>query len=257
MKIKAILTGVALAAMLVSCGGMNNAARKDAKAGEVPSQISTKGAKAIFNGKSFKGWRGYNREDIPSKWIIEDGSIKFDSKAAGEGGDIIYATKFKNFELTFDWKISKGGNSGVLYLGQEIPDQSIVASAVEYQILDNQNHPDAKLGFNGNRQSASLYDLIPANPQNAKPAGEWNTGAITVNNGKVTHWQNGEPVVEYNLWTPQWDDRLSHSKFSKKNWPAAYELMLNLGGENHEGYIAFQDHGDDVWYKNIKVKVLE
>jgi hypothetical protein len=265
MKIKVILTGVVVAAMLVSCLG-RNAAKKAAKAEEEAGKIEVAakddGSVFIFDGKTFDGWRGYNRADVPAKWTIEDGCLKFNGSGAGEaqsndGGDLIYATKFKNFELTFEWKISKGGNSGVFVLAQEIPGEPIYISAPEYQVLDNENHLDAKLGKDGNRLSASLYDMIPAKPQNSKPYGEWNTGGITVFKGTVIHWQNGEPVVEYHLWTPQWEEMINNSKFSKEKWPLAYELLVNLGGEAHEGYIGFQDHGDDVWFRNIKVKVLD
>ncbi len=123
---------------------------------------------------------------------------------AKDGGDIIFANKkFKNFELAFDWKVDKGANSGVFYLAQEIPNQPIYISAPEYQVLDNENHPDAKLGVDGNRQSASLYDMIPAKPQNSKPFGEWNTAKILVYDGTVAHFQNGTQVVEYHLWDPE------------------------------------------------------
>jgi len=124
-------------------------------------------------------------------------------------------------------------------------------------VLDNANHPDAMLGIDGNRQSASLYDMIPAKPQNQKPYGEWNTAKIMVYKGTVVHGQNGANVVEYHLWTPQWTDMLQASKFSQEKWPLAFELLNNCGGENHEGYIGLQDHGDDVWYRNIRVKVLD
>ena len=130
-------------------------------------------------------------------------------------------------------------------------------SSPEYQVLDNENHPDAKLGVDGNRKSASLYDMIPAVPQNAKPFGEWNKAKIMVYKGTVVHGQNGQNVVEYHLWTPQWTEMLENSKFSSQKWPLAFELLNNCGGENHEGYIGLQDHGDDVWFRNIRVKVLD
>ena len=225
----------------------------------------------IFDGKTFNGWRGYGKENVPPRWIIEDGCIKLNGSGGGEaqtaeGGDLIFAHKFKNFELTFEYKVSKGGNSGVLYRAQEVTSKDkegkeivdpIYLSAPEYQVLDNANHPDAKLGKDNNRQSASLYDMIPAVPQNAKPAGEWNTAKIMVYKGTVVHGQNGENVLEYHLWTPQWTDMLQASKFSKEKWPLAFELLNNCGGENHEGFIGLQDHGDDVWYRNIKVKVMD
>jgi len=225
----------------------------------------------IFDGKTFEGWRGYGKDAVPGKWTIDNGAIKFNGSGGGEaqekdGGDIIFAHKFKNFELTFDWKVAKGSNSGVFFLAQEIETtddkgnkrmEPIYISSPEYQILDNANHPDAKMGKDNNRQSASLYDMIPASPQNSKPFGEWNTGKIMVYKGTVVHGQNGANVVEYHLWTPQWTELLQASKFSEEKWPLAYELLNNLGGPNREGYIGFQDHGDDVWFRNIKVKILD
>ena len=209
----------------------------------------------LFDGTSLEGWRGYGKTEVPSRWTIEDGCLKFNGSGGGEaqtleGGDII-------FELELEWKVAKGSNSGIFYLAQEIPGKPIYISAPEYQVLDNANHPDAKLGVDGNRMSASLYDMIPANPQNQKPYGEWNKTKILCYKGTVVHYQNDKPVVEYHLWTPQWQELLDNSKFSKDKWPEAYDLLLNCGGENHEGYIGLQDHGDDVWFRNIKVKVLD
>jgi len=210
----------------------------------------------LFNGENFDGWRGYNRQDIPKAWTIEDGAIKIQGSGRGEagsedGGDIIYDRKFKDFELSFEWKVSPGANSGVFYLAQEIPEEPIWKSALEYQILDNERHPDAKLGKDGNRQSASLYDLVPAVPQNAKPVGEWNTGGILVYKGTVVHMQNGENVLECHLWTDEWKQLVEGSKFK------GMEYIINVGGPDREGYIGLQDHGDDVWFRNIKIKILD
>jgi hypothetical protein len=218
---------------------------------------------SLFNGKTFNGWRGYDKDTIPGKWVIEDGAIKVNGSGQGEahtdnGGDIIFAYKFKNFELSFEWKVAPGSNSGVLYLAQEIKGQPIWISSPEYQVLDNIAHPDAQLGENGNRQSASLYDMIPAVPQNANPVGEWNQGGILVYKGTVVHKQNGKNVVEYHLWTPQWNELIANSKFKPGgDFPLAYDLLTNLGGPEKEGYIGLQDHGDDVWYRNIRIKILE
>lgn len=247
----------ALVAVLVSCGNAGTKkAAQETKAAEEEGWIS------LFDGQTMTGWRGYNKTVVPGAWTVEDGAIKINASGKGEagakdGGDLIYDEKFGNFELELEWKVAKGSNSGIFYLAQEIPDQPIYISAPEYQVLDNENHPDAKLGVNGNRKSASLYDMIPAVPQNAKPYGEWNKAKIMVYKGTVVHYQNDVAVVEYHLWTPQWQELLDNSKFSKEKWPLAYELLLNAGGPNHEGYIGLQDHGDDVWFRNIRIKKLD
>jgi len=216
----------------------------------------------LFDGETFNGWRGYNRDDVPARWIIEDGAIKFSGSGGGEaqesdGGDLIFGRKFKNFEISIDWKCSKGANSGIFYLAQEIVGQPIYISSPESQVLDNENHPDARLGKDGNRKSTSLYDMIPAVPQNANPFDEWNNTTIIVYRGTVLHQQNGENVLEYHLWTPKWTEMLQASKFSQEKWPIAFELLNNCGGPNREGYIGLQDHGDDVWFKNIRIKILD
>ena len=151
----------------------------------------------------------------------------------GEGGDIIYAAqKFKNFELELEWKVSKGGNSGIFYLAQEVKNdkggwEPIYVSAPECQVLDNERHPDAKLGIDGNRQSSSLYDMIPAKPQNSKPAGEWNKVKIMVYKGTVVHFQNDVPVVEYHLWTPQWTVMMYGSVTSRLRFLSNQEVSHN------------------------------
>ena len=216
----------------------------------------------MFDGKTLNGWRGYDRTDVPNAWEVNDGAIHIKGSGAGEagakdGGDLVFAHKFKNFELEWEWKVAKGANSGVFIMIQEVEGQPSYISAPEFQILDNANHPDAKLGKDGNRMSASLYDMIPAKPQNSKPFGEWNKSKIMCYKGTVVHYQNDEPVVEYHLWTQQWKEMLDKSKFSKDKWPLAYELLLNCGGPNKEGFIGLQDHGDDVWYRNIKIKILD
>lgn len=215
----------------------------------------------LFDGKTFNGWRGYNRTDIPKKWSIDNGSIRIHTTGTGgagqDGGDILFAYRFRDFEFEVEWKVAKGANSGIFYFIQEVKGENASQSAPESQVLDNENHPDAKAGENGNRKSSSLYDLIPANPQNAKPYGKWNKTKIRCIKGEVTHFQNDEPVVKYRLWTPEWKQMLDNSKFSKDNNPLAYELLLNCGGKIREGFIGFQDHGDDVWFRNIRIKVLE
>ncbi|MFN8258939.1 MAG: DUF1080 domain-containing protein [Bacteroidales bacterium] len=210
------------------------------------------GWKLLFDGTTTTGWRGYQKKEFPKGWVIEDGTIKCNGSGRGEagakeGGDIVYDKVFSNFDLKLEWKVSKGGNSGIFYLGQEKLD-FIWKTAPEMQVLDNVNHPDAKLGKDGNRMAGSLYDLIPAKPQNAKPFDEWNSVEIIVYKGTVVHKMNGETVVEYHLWTPEWDKLVAGSKF-----PALNKDWAKVASE---GLIGLQDHGDDVWYRNIKIKEL-
>jgi len=216
----------------------------------------------IFNGTSLNGWRGYGKDRMPGGWTIDNECLHFRPGGTGDGGDIIFAHQLKNFELDVEWKISEAGNSGIFYLAQEVTNEKgglepIYTSAPEYQLLDNENHPDAKLGHDNNRKSASLYDMLPAKPQNANPYGQWNRAKIVVKDGKVTHYQNGVKVVEYQLWTPEWTKLLNSCKFSQKNWPSAFQLLNNCGGVGHKGFIGFQDHGNELWLRNISLKILK
>jgi hypothetical protein len=214
------------------------------------------GFKLLFDGKTFDGWRGYLKDSFPSGgWVIDSGALKCNGSGRGEagsasGGDIIYAVqKYANFHLKLEWKISEGGNSGIFYLGQEDSKfDAIWKTAPEMQVLDNERHPDAQAGKDGNRKAGSLYDLIPAKPQNTKPAGQWNSVEIICYQGTVVHKQNGETVLEYHLWTPEWNELVKNSKF-----PGLNPDWANVP---KEGVIALQDHGNDVWFRNIKIRPL-
>jgi hypothetical protein len=205
----------------------------------------------MFDGTDTEGWRAYGKEGFPEQgWVIEDGALKCvgsgEGEAGGQGGDIIYDQKFKDFHLSLEWKISEGGNSGIFYLVQELEGEPIWKSAPEMQILDNVKHIDAQMGKDGNRQAGSLYDLIPAVPQNAKPTGEWNLAEVLIYQGTVVHKQNGEVVVEYHIGTSDWDAMIANSKFKE----------FTEFGKYKEGYIGLQDHGNDVWFRNMKIKDL-
>lgn len=205
----------------------------------------------LFNGKDFTGWRQCNSTQMAKNWVIEDNAMKVftgEGKNPGQGsnGDILYeAKKFKNFELSVDWKVSKMGNSGIFYYVREVPGQPIYYAAPEVQILDNVDATDNKID---SHLAGSLYDMLAADPKTVKPTGEWNTIVIKVVDGKVTHIQNGTKVVEYTLWSPQWDEMVAKSKF--KNFKGFTE------GIAKEGYIGLQDHGYPIWFRNIKIRVL-
>lgn len=205
----------------------------------------------MFNGFTSDMWRSHNGESFPANgWEVIDGTLHVLGSGRGEaggGGDILFDKKFSNFELSLEWKVSEGGNSGIFYLAQEIPGDPVWKSAPEMQILDNDKHPDAKLGVDGNRAAGALYDLIPGKFDAVKPAGEWNRAKIMVYKGTVVHTMNDEIVLEYHLWTDDWKNMVANSKFKD------YEHFMNPASE---GYIVLQDHGDDVWFRDIKIREL-
>ncbi|MDR1407946.1 MAG: DUF1080 domain-containing protein [Tannerella sp.] len=207
------------------------------------------GWELLFDGKNFDGWRKCNATGMPANWSVDDEAMKVSRGAQagrGQDGDILFAgKKYANFELSVEWKIEKEGNSGIFYYVVEYPGQPIYYAAPEVQVLDNWNAGDNRLT---NHLAGSLYDMRSALPQNAKPAGEWNKIVIRVKDGKATHIQNGEKVIEYTLWTPEWYEMVAKSKF--KDWQGFKE------GPAKEGYIGLQDHGYNCWFRNIKIREL-
>lgn len=202
----------------------------------------------IFDGKHTYHWRGYTKTSFPEKgWEVVDGMLH--CQAQGGGGDIIFDKKLTNFELAISWKISEGGNSGIFIYGKEVEGIPIYHSAPEYQLLDDARHADAKAGKNGNHKSGSLYDMIPAVPQNANPAGQWNEAKIVSKNGNVEFWQNGAKVVTFQMANDSWKKLCTDSKF--KDWS---DFVNNPA---KDGYIGLQDHGNEIWFKNIKLKELK
>ncbi len=200
----------------------------------------------LFDGQNLDGWRGYGADAFPSQWTIEDGALHYDSSAAGTGGDIITAQPYDDFELSLEWKIAACGNSGIFY--RVVEDErydAVYHTGPEYQVLDNTCHPDAQNG--ANRTAAANYDLIAPSQDATKPAGQWNQTRIVVDSAHVEHWLNGQKVVEYELWGDEWNQLVAGSKFVE--WPD-YGLA-------REGHIALQDHDDEVWYRNIKIRPLD
>lgn len=191
----------------------------------------------LFDGKSLDAWESANGSEVSAGWVIEaDGSLFRKDKT----GDILSKQSFKNFDLEWDWKISEGGNSGLKYWVSKIGKQQL---GLEYQLIDDQKHADAK---NVNRQAATIYDIketVADKP--LKPVGEWNHSRLLVKDGKLQHWLNGALVVEADTSSDDWKARLAASKYAK------YE-----GFAAGEGRLLLQDHGDNVWFKNIVIKKL-
>jgi len=212
------------------------------------------GWKLLFDGDDSKGWRGAYKDAFPEKgWRIQDGNITVlssEGKEGGNGGDIVTLDQYKAFDLSFDFKLTAGANSGVKYFVTLKEKNEGSAIGLEYQVLDDSLHPDAKLGQGGNRTMASLYDLIAAAKQKRfiHGIGQWNTGRIVVYpNNHVEHWLNGIKVLEYERGSPAFRSLVAVSKY--KIWPDF--------GEAKEGHILLQDHGNEVSYRTIKIHVLE
>lgn len=212
------------------------------------------GYKLLYDGQNAKDWRSAKSAYFPAKgWTIQNGVLRVEKSDGGEstnGGDIITKEKYAAFDLNFEFKLTEGANSGIKYFVTLKEETVGSAIGLEYQILDDKNHPDAKMGREGNRTLASLYDLIKANkPGRAiNPIGEWNRGRIVVTpDNKVIHYLNGEKVVEYTRGSKEFEDLVAISKY--KDWE-------NFGLAK-EGHILLQDHGDEVSFRSIKIKKIK
>jgi hypothetical protein len=209
------------------------------------------GWKLLFDGKTSSGWMNAKTRQFPSSgWEIKDGLLMVNpaTKAQGGGGDIVSTDKYKNFEFSADFRYAPGANSGIKYFVDTDRDNGKYSGiGCEYQILDDKLHPDAKEGISGNRTLAGLYDLIAPGPKKDNGADKWNTAKIIVRGNHVEHWLNGSKTLEYERGNKAWKDLVATSKF--KNIPGF--------GENAEGRILLQDHGNAVAFRNIKIREMK
>ncbi len=196
------------------------------------------GWRLLFDGQTTAGWRNYGKPTISDGWKMQDGALT----RTGAGGDIISTDEFKNFELSIDWKIEIGGNSGIFYRASE-DSEAIYWNAVEMQVLDDAKHPD---GQDRMTSAGAAYDLYPSPKGHVHPGGEWNTARLIVNGNHVEQWLNGFKLLEYELGSPDWNAKVAASKFK----PHA------RFGKNAQGHIGLQDHGNVVAFRNIKIRVL-
>lgn len=241
MKIKVFLSALII---VYSCRSANvtsvNTLSKEEK---------NNGWQLLFDGQTTKGWHTYGKQTAGRVWNIKDGALHVDTAAKkafpNDGGDIVTDEEFDNFHLQLDWKISKNGNSGIIFYVKEYPAKYAESyfTGPEMQVVDNLGHPDGKIF---KHKAGDLYDLIPSTKEAAKPVGEWNHVEIISNNGKLDFYLNGEHNVSTTMWNDSWRTMVAGSKFK-----ACPDF-----GTFKKGRIDLQDHGDEVWFRNIKIKHL-
>ena len=193
----------------------------------------------LFDGKNTDQWQDYKGGPVKDAWAVQDGSLTL---TKGGGGNIATKKQYSDFEFAFEWKVSPGGNSGIIYLSRP-GDNAPYMSGPEYQILDDDKHRDGK---NPKTSAGALYALIAADGKKLNDVGEWNTGRIVKRGKHLEHWVNGKKVVETTLHTDKWNKMVAESKFSK--W--------SQFGKSAKGHIVLQDHGDQIWYRNMKIREL-
>ena len=215
------------------------------------------GWQLLFNGRDLEGWHNYGKTTVGKSWVVSDNAICLDAKAdpnggwqAAEGGDILTAEDYENFELELDWKIAPCGNSGIIYHVTEDPAKYdyVWKTGPEMQVLDNACHPDSRYP---KHRAGDLYDLVESRFVTVKPGGQWNHVRLVSKNGRVEHWLNYRKVVDIQMFengkpTAQWLEAIKGSKFPGLPAPDF--------GMSMKGKISLQDHGNPVWYKNIKIK---
>lgn len=195
--------------------------------------------RVLVDGKSTDAWRGYKTQTFPSSWHLADGTLTKN----GSADDLISRDQFGDFELTWDWKLAPGGNAGVFYRATEEYDK-VYWSGPEYQLLDDARHPDGKSRLTS---AGAAYGIYPSPAGIVKPANQWNSSRIVARGGHVEHWLNGQKVVDYELWSPDWEAKVKASKFS------AYPNY----GRARRGHIALQgDHDGTLWIRNMRIREL-
>ena len=210
-----------------------------------PLSAQSDGFTPLFDGKTLNGWRGYKKADAAdTRWKVENGILtipEIDGKDTRGNRDIISTGTYDNFDLRWEWKAAPGANSGLKYFVLEDESSAI---GHEYQLIDDERHADAKIG--PHRQTAAFYDVLPATERPIKPAGEWNTSQVIVKGMHVEHWLNGKRVLQYELDSPALRAAIAKSKFKD----------IARFGKPQKGHLLIQDHGNQVWYRNVRIKPL-
>jgi len=202
---------------------------------------------SLFDGETTKGWHTYGKSAAGAAWEVSDGALhlNIDGKTQDDRGDLVTDKEYENFHLKLEWKISEGGNSGVIFNIHEDKEKyaNTYNSGPEMQVLDSDNHPDGKIF---KHRTGDLYDLIPSSSEPVKPVGEWNLAEIISDNGKLQFFLNGVNIVSTTMYNDEWKALIAGSKFAE--WPGF--------GTYKKGKIALQDHNDKVWFRNIQIKEL-
>lgn len=203
------------------------------------------GWQLLFDGNDInRNWRGYKQENAPTKWVIDDGAIFFNPDVDGSNGDIISREQYSEFEFSLEWKVAPGSNSGIFYHAVESDAYEFpYETAPEMQVLDNDGHADGQFA---QHRAGDLYDLMESRVENVKPVGEWNKVLIVIKGNQLEQWQNDELVISTTMWDDNWAALIADSKFPA--WPDF--------GTSKIGHLALQDHGDPVWFRNLKIRPL-
>lgn len=231
---------------LYSCNSNSGKApASEASVATEPPADEEKGWIILFDGSSLEGWRGFNQETLPENWVLEDGTLKSLGTGGDIGGDIVYGARaFEEFELSLEWKISEGGNSGIFYHVQEGEQyKAPYENAPEYQLIDDIGFPEKLEDW---QQVGADYAMYPADPEKkiVKKAGEWNSSRIVFTKEKAEYWLNGQKVVEFVPWSDDWNRRRNSGKWD--DYPDY--------GKARTGLIGLQDHGSVIWFRNIKTR---
>lgn len=226
-----------LLCLVLSVAGVKPVAAQDPLKSK--EKEAKKGFKFLLEDDAKKNWIGYGTEKWPDGWEVTDGVLH----RKGSSGDLMTVGEYGDFDLRLAWKISEGGNSGIMYrVSQE--EGPAYHTGPEYQVLDNAKHADGKSPLTS---TGSLYALYPPTKEAAKPVGEWNRTRIVVRGNRVRHFLNGEQIVDAEIGSDDWKTKVAGSKFA----------ALPKFGKNVRGHIVLQDHGDEVWYRNVRIKELE
>jgi uncharacterized protein YaiE (UPF0345 family) len=247
---KKIILVFALSILIFSCKNQNAVlVSENATINKLSNIEKSEGWELLFDGKKIEGWHKYGTDSIGKAWEVNDQSIHLnvsDKKEwqAANGGDIISKNEYSNFHLKLDWKIAKNGNSGIIFYVKEQPEKYKYPwmTGPEMQVLDNAGHPDSKII---KHRAGDLYDLITGK-ETVKPAEQWNHAEIISNKGKLEFFLNDKKVLETTMWDDQWRKMIAGSKF----------IEFRGFGTYKSGKLCLQDHGDNVWFRNIKIKEL-